>query len=49
MGAVKSATGGYALGFVLMALVALACLIVLGALRVPQRARSQPTVPMTGR
>jgi NNP family nitrate/nitrite transporter-like MFS transporter len=38
MGIVKSATGGYALGFVLMALVALACLIVLGALRVPRRA-----------
>jgi MFS transporter, NNP family, nitrate/nitrite transporter len=33
MGLVKSATGGYALGFVLMALVAVACLIVLGAVR----------------
>jgi len=32
MGVVKSATGGYALGFVLMALVALACLVVLRAL-----------------
>jgi NNP family nitrate/nitrite transporter-like MFS transporter len=32
MGIVKSATGGYALGFVLMALVAVACLVVLGAL-----------------
>jgi MFS transporter, NNP family, nitrate/nitrite transporter len=31
MGIVKSATGGYALGFVLMALVAVACLVVLGA------------------
>jgi NNP family nitrate/nitrite transporter-like MFS transporter len=33
MGVVKSATDGYALGFVLMALVALACLAVLRALR----------------
>jgi NNP family nitrate/nitrite transporter-like MFS transporter len=32
MGVVKSATGGYALGFVLMALVAACCLVVLGAL-----------------
>jgi NNP family nitrate/nitrite transporter-like MFS transporter len=32
MGAVKSGTGGYGLGFVLMALVALACLLVLRAL-----------------
>jgi len=38
MGIVKSATGGYALGFALMALVALACLVVLRALRVPQAA-----------
>jgi len=38
MGAVKSATGGYAVGFALMALVALACLLVLGALRVPRHA-----------
>jgi NNP family nitrate/nitrite transporter-like MFS transporter len=35
MGVVKSATGGYALGFVLMALVAVACLGVLRALRTP--------------
>jgi NNP family nitrate/nitrite transporter-like MFS transporter len=35
MGVVKSATGGYAVGFVLMALVAFACLVVLGALRAP--------------
>jgi NNP family nitrate/nitrite transporter-like MFS transporter len=49
MGIVKSATGGYALGFALMALVAVACLIVLGALRVPRTAvRSRRTVP-TGR
>jgi NNP family nitrate/nitrite transporter-like MFS transporter len=49
MGIVKSATGGYALGFALMALVALACLIVLRALRVPQAAvRSRRTVA-TGR
>ena len=32
MGIVKSATGGYAVGFVLLALVALACLAVLRAL-----------------
>jgi NNP family nitrate/nitrite transporter-like MFS transporter len=35
MGAVKSATGGYAVGFVLMALVAGACLVVLRALGAP--------------
>ena len=45
MGVVKSATGGYALGFVLMALVALACLAVLGALRGPPRLEpSRPAV-----
>jgi len=33
MGVVKTATGGYALGFVLMALVALACLVVLRAVQ----------------
>jgi NNP family nitrate/nitrite transporter-like MFS transporter len=32
MGAIKSSTGGYALGFLLMALVAVACLVVLRAL-----------------
>jgi MFS transporter, NNP family, nitrate/nitrite transporter len=37
MGIVKAATGGYALGFVLMALVAVACLVVLGGLRGPRR------------
>jgi MFS transporter, NNP family, nitrate/nitrite transporter len=36
MGVVKSATGGYAVGFVLMALVALACLIVLRTLTTPE-------------
>jgi NNP family nitrate/nitrite transporter-like MFS transporter len=40
MGVVKSATGGYALGFVLMALVALVCLGVLAALRSPRPAAS---------
>ncbi|HWV84175.1 MAG TPA: MFS transporter [Capillimicrobium sp.] len=39
MGAVKGATGGYGLGFVLMALVAIACLIVLAALN---RGAAQP-------
>ena len=39
MGIVKSATGGYALGFVLMALVAVACLVVLAAVR-PGTARA---------
>ena len=33
MGVAKAATGGYALGFVLMALVAVACLLVLSGLR----------------
>jgi NNP family nitrate/nitrite transporter-like MFS transporter len=36
MGAVKSATGGYAVGFLLMALVAFGSLLVLRALREPQ-------------
>jgi NNP family nitrate/nitrite transporter-like MFS transporter len=35
MGVVKSATGGYGLGFVLMAGVAAVCLLVLAALRAP--------------
>jgi MFS transporter, NNP family, nitrate/nitrite transporter len=35
MGIVRSATGGYALGFILMALVAGACLVVLVAVRAP--------------
>jgi NNP family nitrate/nitrite transporter-like MFS transporter len=38
MGVVKSATGGYALGFALMALVALGCLFVLHALGAPGHA-----------
>ena len=42
MGVVKSATGGYALGFVLMALVAAACLLVLRALRASTEAVSAP-------
>jgi NNP family nitrate/nitrite transporter-like MFS transporter len=36
MGVVKSATGGYALGFVLMALVAVACLLVLARTGTPR-------------
>jgi NNP family nitrate/nitrite transporter-like MFS transporter len=39
MGIVKSATGGYALGFLLMALVAVACLLVL------LRLQSAPAAP----
>ena len=42
MGVVKSGTGGYGLGFILMALVALACLSVLLALRVTTPARARP-------
>jgi NNP family nitrate/nitrite transporter-like MFS transporter len=38
MGVVKSATGGYALGFALMALVALACQFVLHVVGAPDRA-----------
>ena len=38
MGIVKGATGGYAVGFVLMSLVALACLLVLRTLRAPPTA-----------
>jgi NNP family nitrate/nitrite transporter-like MFS transporter len=37
MGVVKSATGGYALGFVLMALVAVGCLVVLTVIRPSER------------
>jgi NNP family nitrate/nitrite transporter-like MFS transporter len=39
MGVVKSATGGYAVGFLLMAVVALVCLAVLGALSRDRRQR----------
>jgi NNP family nitrate/nitrite transporter-like MFS transporter len=46
MGVVKSATGGYALGFVLMALVGVACLFVLWALR-PPRASPAPVAVAT--
>jgi hypothetical protein len=45
MGIVKSATGGDALGLVLMAPVALACLLVLGSLGGRQRAGARPAVP----
>ena len=44
MGVVKSATGGYALGFILMALVALACLVVLRALQGPGEVASPSPV-----
>jgi NNP family nitrate/nitrite transporter-like MFS transporter len=42
MGVVKSATGGYAVGFALMALVAGACLLVLRALRVERQPALAP-------
>ena len=42
MGVVKSATGGYALGFVLMACVAVACLVLLRALQQPRGAAAAP-------
>ena len=43
MGIVKSATGGYAVGFLLTAVVTVACLVVLGALRErPPRAARAP-------
>lgn len=45
MGVVKSATGGYALGFALMALVAVACLVVLGALQPRAPAREARAAP----
>ena len=51
MGVVKSATGGYAVGFILMSLVALACLLVLGRLRGSRHARPSKaaTAPGGGR
>jgi MFS transporter, NNP family, nitrate/nitrite transporter len=45
MGIVKSATGGYAVGFVLMALVAAACLLVLAALGRSAPHRAAGAVP----
>ena len=48
MGIVKSATGGYAVGFILMALVALACLVVLGRLRGSPHARPSKAAVSTG-
>lgn len=51
MGVVKSATGGYALGFVLMALVAVACLLVMRRLEAgppPQPARPSPAAARPG-
>jgi MFS transporter, NNP family, nitrate/nitrite transporter len=48
MGVVKSATGGYALGFVLMALVGVASLVVLGTLRAAPRAGPRPETAATG-
>ena len=49
MGLVKAVTGGYALGFVLMALVAVACLVVLGALGVPRQTPAARRVVSTSR
>jgi MFS transporter, NNP family, nitrate/nitrite transporter len=48
MGIVKSATGGYAVGFILMALVAGACLLVLGRLRASRHARPSKAAVSTG-
>ena len=48
MGIVKSATGGYGLGFVLMALAAVICLLVLATVgRLPRAAPSQTPVTTT--
>ena len=49
MGVVKSATGGYALGFILMAAVALACLVVLVAIRSPSPEQPVPQVVTSSR
>jgi MFS transporter, NNP family, nitrate/nitrite transporter len=50
MGIVKSATGAYGLGFVLLSMVALVCLVVLRALGTPQRgAPGRPRVSTAGR
>jgi NNP family nitrate/nitrite transporter-like MFS transporter len=48
MGIVKSATGGYALGFILMAAVAIACLVVLAAIR-PQSSSEATALVAPGR
>ena len=47
MGIVKSATGGYGLGFVLMAAVAAACLLVLGAVSRPRGPAAAPAAAPT--
>ncbi|HET9740403.1 MAG TPA: MFS transporter [Solirubrobacteraceae bacterium] len=49
MGIVKAATGGYALGFALMALVAVACLLVLARLTGRTAPREQPPRREPGR
>ena len=49
MGVVKSATGGYALGFILMAVVAIACLVVLVAIRSGSPEQPAPQVVATSR
>ena len=49
MGVVKSATGGYALGFILMAAVAIACLVVLVAIRSASPEQPVPQVVTSSR
>jgi MFS transporter, NNP family, nitrate/nitrite transporter len=49
MGVVKSATDGYGLGFVLMSLVAVACLVVLSVLRAGEGARVSGESTVAGR
>jgi len=49
MGIVTSDTGGYALGFALMALVAVVCPLVLPAARGPQRVAVADTHPRAAR
>ena len=48
MGIVKSASGGYALGFALMSVVAIACLLVLGAVRAPRPASASRSTASSG-
>jgi NNP family nitrate/nitrite transporter-like MFS transporter len=43
MGVVKSATGGYALGFVLLSVIAVVCLVVLSTVSRPARRRETAT------